>query len=188
MSQHDLSAETEILIDLDIEDQCLFQNIETISQLQIGDKLRWDEDRKLLLIDRRVFRDIRRQLDQFTRYQMLEKVEVTMTNILAKTKTQPQLVTKVKEAIQGLRRMNQTYQHFDPLFQKIQYWETSIIHYSYQGKSNNSATSPFLFNTDKKTTYTSNLASFLTSPIKQIPVLPPPPQDNNNSLSKIELD
>ena len=44
-----------------LDDNCLIQNLETISHLQIGDKLRWEEHRQLLLVDRRLFRDIRRQ-------------------------------------------------------------------------------------------------------------------------------
>ena len=129
------------LVLLELDDTCLIQNLETISHLQIGDKLRWEEHRQLLLVDRRLFRDIRRQLDHFTRHEMLETVTLIMEQSLNKYETQqkssPQIVPQIlrlptikhinwnryiTESIQGLRRMNQTYQHFEPLFRKIQQW------------------------------------------------------------------
>ena len=129
------------LVLLELDDTCLIQNLETISHLQIGDKLRWEEHRQLLLVDRRLFRDIRRQLDHFTRHEMLETVTLIMEQSLNKyesqNKSSPQMVPQIlklptikhinwnryiTESIQGLRRMNQTYQHFEPLFRKIQQW------------------------------------------------------------------
>ena len=129
------------LVLLELDDNCLIQNLETISHLQIGDKLRWEEHRQLLLVDRRLFRDIRRQLDHFTRHEMLETVTLIMEQSLNKyesqNKSSPQMVPQIlrlptikhinwnryiTESIQGLRRMNQTYQHFEPLFRKIQQW------------------------------------------------------------------
>ena len=133
------------LILLELDDNCLIQNLETISHLQIGDKLRWEEHRQLLLVDRRLFRDIRRQLDHFTRHEMLETVTLIMEQSLNKYETQrnssPQIVPQILrlptikhinwnryilESIQGLRRMNQTYQHFEPLFRKIQQWTQQL--------------------------------------------------------------
>ena len=130
---------------LELDDNCLIQNLETISHLQIGDKLRWEEHRQLLLVDRRLFRDIRRQLDHFTRHEMLETVTLIMEQSLnkygAQQKSHPQIVPQIlrlssidsvnwyryiTESIQGLRRMNQTYQHFEPLFQKIQQWTQQL--------------------------------------------------------------
>ena len=133
------------LVLLELDDNCLIQNLETISHLQIGDKLRWEEHRQLLLVDRRLFRDIRRQLDHFTRHEMLETVTLIMEQSLNKYETQqkssPQIVPQIlrlptikhinwnryiTESIQGLRRMNQTYQHFEPLFQKNTTMDSSI--------------------------------------------------------------
>ena len=137
-------SNSQVLIELD--DNILIQNLEAISHLQIGDKLRWDEQRQLLLVDRRICRDIRRQLDRFTRYEMLVKVSLIMDNStnrclpvsnltshlelpIHRYQTSNKWKCRVREAIQGLRRMNQTYQHFDNLFEKIQTWESKLCNF-----------------------------------------------------------
>ena len=140
----------------------ILDSLHNISYLQVNDKLNIDHD-GILVVDRRVFRDFRRNWNNFSRYDLLEPLQIILHQALLMAEfkimnqicfchynkklpppNSPDYLKKLESTFKGLKRMLHTYQHFPELLNIIR--ESKPIYKYYlelNSKNQNRLTSTF---------------------------------------------